>query len=233
MGETARTLAIDTTTRTGSVAVYSVNPGESAEIVLEAGKNYAETLLSSINRLFEMSGLQMENMELIAVANGPGSFTGLRIGLATAKGLSFSSGVPVKTVSTLEALAGRIIDSPSIICPVLDARRGEVYSAFFRRERDGSLIKTSPELASRIEDICTAIDDGAVFLGDGVDTYEKKIRLLMGERAVFAPAHLRYPSALAVAQTALKKIAAGEKAETALAVKPLYVRQSDAEIKHG
>jgi len=161
-------LGIDSATRPGSVGLRAGS--NSMQEPLSAGGWHARDLLTAIEGLLGRAGIAASDLRGIGVAVGPGSFTGVRVGMATAKGLGFALDVPVEGLSTLEALALAVVSGgarAAHVCPVLDAGRGEVYAALFRARPDG-VERLEADRAWKPADLAAAIPDGTVLAGDGV-----------------------------------------------------------------
>ena len=219
-------LALDTSATVASVAVTENNT-PLAEYTLNAKNTHSETLLPMVESVLRSLSLKTSDIDLFALSAGPGSFTGVRIGAATVKGLAFASSKPCVEVSTLEALAQRLVFKAGIICPVMNARRSQVYTAIF--ESDGkSLTRLMPDSAISIEELDEILSQYArpiSLVGDGYDICERGM-----EKAelCFVPEALRLQSALSVAAIALKKYESGEICtDSALSVN--YLRPSQAE----
>ncbi len=161
----------------------------------------------------------------VAVSAGPGSFTGVRIGMGTAKGLALGAGIPLFPVPTLTALAQNVASYHGIIVPMMDARREEVYAAVFMAE-DGVLTPVSPMEALPLSDLLARLDT-ALFVGDGAEVHREKIERILGSRAKFAPAHLMHHRASSVAMVA-KSLAPVSPHEAS----PFYLRLSQAEREY-
>ena len=189
-----RLLVIDTS---GPVCGTAVMEDEKVlcEYTVQNRNTHSANLMPMIEAALASAGKTTGEMDAIAAVTGPGSFTGVRIGVATAKGLAHGAGIPCIPVDALEALALSAGSFEGVICPIQDARAGQVYGAAFRGgER---LTKDEPlKLEEYIEKILP-LGDRFLFLGDGMPVHREKIRSLLGEKAVFAPAHLCYlrPSA--------------------------------------
>jgi tRNA threonylcarbamoyladenosine biosynthesis protein TsaB len=194
-------LTIETSTPRECVAV--VRDGEVlSELTGTVGRGHTEVLLGAVEQVLGASGIGVPDLDAVAVSIGPGRFSGLRVGLATAKGLSAPTGVPVAPVSTLEALAQSARPLQGLACPMLDARRGEVYGALFRlggrRERvleDAAL--PAGALAGRVRD--AAPGERVVFLGSGARVGEAAIAGAMGGAAAFLDPSIEAPTPLAMA----------------------------------
>ena len=224
-------LAIESATPFGSVALVD-RGAVLREIILPAGRQVSETLLSAVEGLFPPGGPSPREVACVAVSAGPGSFTGLRVGMAAAKGLCFGWGVPVVLVPTLAALASRFPGEGRTICPILDARKKEVYVAFFRWE-GGSLARRTPDMALPPGVLPERVPEGNVlFCGDAVGPFGAMLRSLLGGRAELVAGPGGQPRAGAVgllAETAFREGAAQD-ARTAV---PRYLRPSEAELSRG
>jgi len=223
-------LGLDTSTWTASIGI--VRDGEPvAERCLRAESSHALTLLPLVEETLAAARIDVSELDGVAVANGPGSFTGLRIAVSTAKGLAYAVGARLVAVPTLEAMARAAGPRPTSVCPVLDARKGEVYAALFRW-RDGGLERLGAEQALSPRALADAIDTPCTFVGEGVDVYGDLLRELLGERALLLPPGALPPLGGTVAQMGWERLQAGEEASLA-ELEPLYVRPSEAECKAG
>jgi tRNA threonylcarbamoyladenosine biosynthesis protein TsaB len=208
--------------------------GESvvAECRLSTRATHSERLLATVDRLLGAAGWRLADLAVLAVGLGPGSFTGLRIGVSTMKSLAFATGRPLVGIPSLDALAWSLPFASSVLCPIVDARKGEVYAAFYRTDR-GRIERLSPYRALSPEALAAEIagrpGDPVIFLGDGVGRYAATLKDLLGASARFAPASHRVPSALAVAELGRAALLAGEVSDPTALV-PLYVRRAEAEL---
>ena len=183
-----------------------------------------------IEKVVDMSGIELEQLDAIAIAAGPGSFTGLRIGSATAKGIGLALKKPVVSVPTLEGLAYRVSVFDGIICPIMDARRNQVYTGIYKMDK-GNLVCLSEQKAVDIHEIMDELekyDEKVIFLGDGVEVQRETIEKEFKKEYCFAPIHLSKQSAAAVAVLGDIYFNQG-KAEDAAEHKPIYLRKSQAE----
>ena len=218
-------LAVDTSSAVASVAICE-DDKLICECVLNNKNTHSQTLMQMIDDVFKKSELTPKDIDVFAVASGPGSFTGLRIGVTTVKGLAHACGKDAVGVNTLEALCYNLPFCPHIIAPIMDARREQVYNALYRFE-DGSLIEIA---APRAIALCDVIDEleklgeKVVFLGDGVPVFCEKITEKLGDNALFAPQNANAQRAASVAEAAKNK----ERINYNSLV-PVYLRKSQAE----
>ncbi|MGE5700035.1 MAG: tRNA (adenosine(37)-N6)-threonylcarbamoyltransferase complex dimerization subunit type 1 TsaB [Deltaproteobacteria bacterium] len=222
-------LAIETATPHGSVALVSGN-SILEEAALPPGRQASETIMNAVDDLFRKARSRPGDVRHVAVSSGPGSFTGLRVGMAAAKGFCFGWRIPMVPVPTLHALASRFRHAGTAICPVLDARKKEVYAAVFRWE-DGTCMRHSPDMAIAPGEIPGILPGGTVFFcGDGAARFAPLLKERLGDRAVFSPAGEGGPSAGAVGILAAGLVAAGSVSDLRHAV-PAYARPPEAEAK--
>lgn len=219
------TLAIDTAAAYGSIALAD-DAGLCEEVALHAPRGFSHVLFGAIEALLERHGRRLGEIELFAGASGPGSFTGVRVGLAAVKGLAEVTGRPVVAVSNLEALAE--LSTAAVRCPVLDAQRGEVYAALLRAEGEPLLGETVIPFA-RFLALVDELNPRESFEWISPD-FDILAPLLAGTRFAGFPA-IRAPRAMAgtIAAIALRRAAAGLARDPA-AIEANYVRRSDAEI---
>jgi tRNA threonylcarbamoyladenosine biosynthesis protein TsaB len=223
-----RVLGIDTSTQCGSVGLIE-DEHILCEYVLNRRMSHSERLLKTIDRVLEDSGVSIGEIEGFAITIGPGSFTGLRIGVSTVKGLAFATGKSVAGVSTLDALAQNIEYSSYLICPLLDARKGEVYTALYRNTGKDGLITLAPKMAIKPIDLLRRIEGEVLFLGDGIYTYGDVIRRNLGDRAHIAPSHFNFIHGAVVAQLGRQSLERGEYLDLE-GFTPQYLRKSEAEL---
>ena len=201
-----------------------------AEFTVNNKQTHSQTLLTMIEKVVDMSGIELEQIDAIAIAAGPGSFTGLRIGSATAKGIGLALKKPVVSVPTLDGLAYRVSVFDGIICPIMDARRNQVYTGIYKMDK-GNLVCLSEQKAVDIHEIMEELekyDEKVIFLGDGVEVQRETIEKEFKKEYCFAPIHLSKQSAAAVAVLGDIYFNQG-KAEDAAEHKPIYLRKSQAE----
>ncbi|ADI01343.1 MAG TPA: tRNA (adenosine(37)-N6)-threonylcarbamoyltransferase complex dimerization subunit type 1 TsaB [Syntrophothermus lipocalidus] len=227
-------LALETATRVAGVALISEGKVQK-EIFLHYRQTHSQTLMVMVDEVLKECEVGLNQIDAVAVSIGPGSFTGLRIGLATAKGLAMGSGKPIVGIPTLDALAYNACLFRGTVCPVLDARKDEVYTAFYKS--DGSCM----ELVDRyrvcspralVDDVRTRATDGVVFLGDGAVRYREFLQQTLGDVAVWVPGNLAFPRASSVGLLAWHKLRGGG-IDDARSIVPVYIRLSEAETRLG
>ncbi len=222
-------LGIDSSGLVASVAV--VEDGNLlAEYTVNYKKTHSQTLLPMLDAVAGMIELDLDTIDAIAVAGGPGSFTGLRIGSATAKGLGFALGKPLIQIPTVDGLAYNLCLARSLVCPLMDARRNQVYTGLYQFT-DGTMEIRIPQCAVGIEEIISKIngqDSPVIFLGDGAPVYRSYIEENCQVAYTFAPAHLNKQRAAAVASLGLLYYRQG-KLQDAAFHRPDYLRLSQAE----
>ena len=224
-----RILAIDSSGLVATVAVVEEENEISktiAEYTINYKKTHSQTLLPMIKEVVDFSGIPLEELDAIAVAAGPGSFTGLRIGSSTVKGLGLVLDKPIIPVPTLEGLAYQLAESDGFICPIMDARRNQVYTGVYEM-REGQMVEVMDQCAMDIHDLLKELSQYPVkvhFLGDGVPVYEEIIREEIVNEYSFAPAHMsRQRAALGALYYHQGRV------ETAAEHRPVYLRKSQAE----
>ena len=219
-------LSLDTTADVCSAAICE-DTRLIAEMTVNTGNTHSQTLLPVVEQILKISETELDEIELFACSTGPGSFTGVRIGVATIKGLAYGKNKPCMSVSTLDALAYNLKGYSGILCPVMNARRNQVYNALF--ESDGLNIKRlCPDRALSIEELDEELCmlDKPIFLcGDGYSITERGFKKT---RIGFVPERSRLQSAYSVACCALEKYKLGEVLTDAQIV-PIYLRPSQAE----
>ncbi|MBO4412239.1 MAG: tRNA (adenosine(37)-N6)-threonylcarbamoyltransferase complex dimerization subunit type 1 TsaB [Lachnospiraceae bacterium] len=225
-------LGIESASLTASAALLS-EKGLLGEFTVNYHKTHSETLLPMIDEMLSVIGAEVSDVDAIAVSEGPGSFTGLRIGASLAKGLAFAAERPIVPVPTLDAMAYGMQGSEKLICPIMDARRGEVYGGIYGffdgkfrvlrpvealplREFIGQAAKLSEETGRK-----------AFFLGDGLTVHEEAVRSMMPEAEIALP-QLRFQKAGNVAALGLELFSEGRAVEPE-AFSPVYLRMSQAE----
>ena len=223
-----RILAIESSSLVASVAI--VEDGVTlAEYTANFKMTHSQTLLPMIDSMVSLFGIDLSTIDAIAVSVGPGSFTGLRIGSATAKGLGLALDKPLIHVPTLDGTAYNLYGAKGLICPIMDARRNQVYTGIYRFEQEFEVVmeQDAMDMGELIEKL-NGMGERVIFLGDGVPVHEKKIRELMTVPFDLAPAHMNRQRAASVAALGAVYFAEG-KIETAAEHGPDYLRKSQAE----
>jgi tRNA threonylcarbamoyladenosine biosynthesis protein TsaB len=222
-------MGIETATPSGGAALWVDGAVEAAEEGSRA-LSHSQRLMPAIEAILRQGGRLLSDLDALAVSIGPGSFTGLRIGLSVAKALAHAAGKPVVPVSTLEALAWRFAEDGILAAPMLDARRSEIYAALFRRsEPGGPLERLSADLAESPESFAERIAEDCLAAGPGAVRYSELLAERLGERLRFVTGETAEPSAGAVAALGAERFARGERANL-LTLEPVYVRKSDAAL---
>ncbi len=223
-------LAIDNSTMYGNVALTS-SDGLLAEHTVLSRLTHSKRLLVSLENILTESALDWSQLDALAVCLGPGSFTGLRIGLATIKGIAMATGLPLIGVSSLDGLASQLPFARQQICTILDARKHEIYAAFYESSvESGEVQRTSEYLVMAPEQLTKQIDRPTIFVGDGVSVYGDFLKEALGSKALFAPEHIVFPRAATIGKLALNHYHQQHFLDPADAV-PFYIRASEAEIQ--
>jgi tRNA threonylcarbamoyladenosine biosynthesis protein TsaB len=225
-----RILAVDTTTSSGSTALLD-GRRLVAEACSESPATHSARLLAAVDHLLKAAGLEIGAVDGYAVAAGPGSFTGIRIGLSTVKSLSFASGKPIAPVSSLRALALKLAGSgPRLICPVLDAKKGEIYSALYETV-DGRLVEKTAQGAYDPHVFFSALPGGVdiQFIGGGVSVHREALLAGVGARAVFPARTFFVAHEVGILGAEIFDQGLGVAAG---GLEPFYFRKSQAEEHH-
>ena len=220
-------LGIDTATANGGIAIVDEHEIISSVSFSELPmKQHSEALLPSLQNMLAVTELKLTDMSAVAVAAGPGSFTGLRIGIATAKAFAHALELPLISVSSLEATA-KAIGENGLVCPLFDARKNEVYAALFRNGE-----RILPDMALSVAALCERIleiNEPLHCGGDGFITYQKELTAILGNLLLpSSPESVQ--TAVAVAKLGKEKFITGDTV-TAEELKPVYLRVSEAEAK--
>lgn len=222
-------LAVETSTMLGGVAIANNALGVITELRINVRATHSERLMTGIDFALKQAGMAISDIDVFGVSIGPGSFTGLRIGLSAIKGFSYSTGKPVVSVPTLEAFAWNFPYSRHPVCIMFDARREEVYAAVFRW-KNGGLERIVSETSIRPVDLLKSLEGPVIFAGEGALLYREAIIDISGSNAIFAPPQCMVPSPANVAYLGLRKAEAGDFSEP-VSLAPAYLRKSEAEIK--
>jgi len=222
-------LAIDSSSRFFSAAI-SEDKKLISERNIELERRLFEELIGTIKDLLIKTGITLKEIDAFCVGLGPGSFTGLRIGVSTMKGLAFSLKIPLLGVSSLDALAYNAKGFRGLICPIIDAKRENLYSCLYEYNKD-RLVKKSGYLLIDLKSLIKKINKPAVFLGDGINLYKKQISQEIKE-ALFLPSDFWYPKASIIARLGLEKLARAKNFDSAR-IRPLYLYPKECQIvKH-
>ncbi len=223
-----RILGIESSSLVASVAI--VEDGVTmAEYTANFKKTHSQTLLPMIDSMVELLGIELSTIDAIAVSGGPGSFTGLRIGSSTAKGLGLALNKPLIHVPTLDATAYNLYGAGALICPIMDARRNQVYTGIYRFEKEFEIVHGQDVMdMGNLIQILNGLGEPVIFLGDGVPVYEKQVEENVSVPFRFAPAHTNRQRAASVAALGAVYFKEG-KVETADEHGPDYLRKSQAE----
>lgn len=222
-------LALDSSGLVASVAVME-DDNLLAEYTMNYKKTHSQTLLPMLDEMSKMIDLDLNTVDAIAVAGGPGSFTGLRIGSATAKGLGLALKKPLISIPTVDGLAYNLCGTDKVVCPLMDARRNQVYTGIY--EFEGNELKViEAQMAVDITEIAeklNALGREVIFLGDGWPVYEAKLAEVLTVPYMAAPAHQSRQRAGALAALAMCYAKEG-RMESAAEHEPDYLRLSQAE----
>jgi tRNA threonylcarbamoyladenosine biosynthesis protein TsaB len=219
-------LAIDTSSETVSIALIE-DQTIRAEFFLNTGLNHSRILLPTIQHIYNMAALTIDTTDLFACTVGPGSFTGLRIGVGTIKGMALATNKPIIGVSTLEALASNVQGVSANICPIIDARRGQVYAAIYKIGANSILQMVGEERLTDIHLFLRELDGETFFIGSGALKYADSIKKIL-PTSVLASIEHSHIRASVVGLLGLKKFQEG-KISDLLSLAPHYLHLSEAE----
>ncbi|HKL10919.1 MAG TPA: tRNA (adenosine(37)-N6)-threonylcarbamoyltransferase complex dimerization subunit type 1 TsaB [Clostridia bacterium] len=225
-------LAFETSGIAASVAVMKENRIV-GEMTVSTRLNHSEKLMPMIDELLEKTETSIKEIDALALGVGPGSFTGIRIGVSTAKGLAQALDIPIAAVSSLKALACNAMYSDMLVCPIMDARRNQVYSGIFRWE-GMELVEVLKEDTYDFNELLFVLknkDCQVLFLGQDTDKFNDQIREALNEKGIVAMPQANFPRAASVAGLAIKKIEEKE-LENAFTLRPVYLRQAEAERQY-
>ena len=224
-----RILAIDSSSMVATVAI-TTDGILNAEYTINHKKTHSQTLLPMIAEIVKLLEIDMDSIDAVAITGGPGSYTGLRIGSATAKGIGLALNKPIINVPTMDALAYNLYSSQYVICPIMDARRGQVYTGIYKFE-ETEMKTIKPQCIMMIDELIKELDtikESVMFLGDGVDVHKQLIDDIMDTKHYYAPASMNRHKASTLGTIAEIYYKNG-KTETAKEHKPEYLRLSQAE----
>lgn len=225
-----RVLAVDTATAWQSVAVL-----DGTEVLARADEDaegaHAKRLVPAIDRVLASCGMALADLDGLAVSIGPGSFTGLRVGLATMLGFRMATGLPLAAVPTLEAMAWNLRGAELPLCPMLKARTGEVYWSLYRWRDDGTLQPLQDERVGAVGAVAQSLRGSVMMFGEGWRLHGKELRPVLAENAIDvreAPQAAGYPSAVSVGLAGQGQLRRGEIAGRGVA--PRYVQRAEADV---
>lgn len=224
-------LSIDSSTPVAGIAV-SDGYKLLGEIMINTKNTHSEKLMPMVDQLLKDLGLTFKDLDAIAACQGPGSFTGLRIGMATAKGLAQGGGLKLIAIPTLDMLANNLVHYPGIICPIMNAQKKQVYTAIYRSGKEGleRLSDYQAIAAQQLAEQLVHLDEDVWFVGDDTETFREVFTKELGDRCHFADGHQLLPRAGSLAMLAAKKAENGvtdDLFETEL----IYIRKSEAEVQ--
>ncbi|OON92872.1 MAG: tRNA (adenosine(37)-N6)-threonylcarbamoyltransferase complex dimerization subunit type 1 TsaB [Candidatus Epulonipiscioides saccharophilum] len=231
-------LAIDSSSQSGSVS-FTRDGKLLGEFFINDKLTHSVTLMPMLESLSSILNIDIRSVDAIAITQGPGSFTGLRIGAASAKAMCFALDIPIIGVNTLDVLAYSAPLSTKVICPILDARKGQVYSAIYKIEQN-EIIRASDYLAINLDELLNKLTtelknnlpaENIYFVGDGINVYRKIIADKLGQTAIFAPDFLEYTRASVLGSIAENKYK-NKEYTNADNFAPIYIRKPQAELEH-
>lgn len=214
-------LAIDTSTNIGTIALYDDKKGVVGEITLNVKQNHSAITMTTLDSLLTLTGVRKEEIDKIAVSIGPGSFTGIRIGVGLAKGLAYALKTSIAGINELDLLASMYVGDKKVVS-MLDARKERVFCGIYKGNSK-ELSLEGEYMADELENILNMIDEEAVFVGDGAFVYRDIIKEKMGEKAIFLP------NALNISRASLLAEMAVDKEDNLFTMEPYYVSKSQAE----
>lgn len=218
-------LGIDTSSAVATVALMDENKLISL-MTINDKKTHSQKLMVLIDQLLKNTETKISDLDAIAVAVGPGSFTGLRIGITTAKGLAHPNNIKLIEISSLEALANNL-STDYLICPMMDSRRETVFTGLFGKE---VLIKEDQLDIIFLLNKIKELNKTTIFIGDGSEKYEEKIKEILGDKGIIAPKHLSISSAASLCELAISKYS--EKLVSYDNVHANYLRKTQAEREY-
>jgi tRNA threonylcarbamoyladenosine biosynthesis protein TsaB len=225
------TIAVDTSTPVGGIALFDSISGLMGEIRFGTGRKHSEQVIRGIEFMLESAKVEMDDICFFSVAIGPGSFTGLRVGLSTVKGLSFATGKPVVAVSTLDAMGLSFSFTEKLICPMFNARRSEVYTALFKWTDKGHE-RVMEDSVLQVGRLIERIDEDTLFVGNGAELYRQELLRNLGDKAHFPSRNMIHPLPSSFCIAGLRKAEVGE-FDNPITITPVYLRKSEAEIQSG
>lgn len=220
-------LGLDTSTTTGGVAIIT-EERLIANYQLDITVTHSARLFPAIDVILRDVHISLNKLDGIAVAVGPGSFTGLRIGVAAAKSLAYLNKIPLIGISTLDALAFPFSQTNLLVCSILDALRGEVYAAIYKT-KDGKQEKISDDIVISIPKLLEQLQSPCLFTGNGIAKHKQEIQANLDELASFSPLNLQVVLPSSIAELGMQKLSVGIQ-DDPLKLEPRYLRRPEAEI---
>jgi len=227
-------LAVDTSSLVATVAVMNEEK-LLGEYTINSPMTHSQKLMPIIDELLSTLDLSMDDVDMIAVSRGPGSFTGVRIGISTVKGLAHPRNIPIIGVSSLEGLAYNLSYGEELICPIMDARRSQVYTGVYKWVDYNlkTIVDEAPLTINELIDKLKNREERVIFLGDGLTRYKDEIIDSLGDKALFAPCFLNMQRASSIAQLAFDKLdKEGLEPKSYHNITPVYLRKSEAERQY-
>lgn len=224
-------LAIDSATECATIAILDDNK-LLGEVVINHKKQHSVIMMPMIDNLIKSCGLTISDIDGYAISNGPGSFTGLRIGMSTVKGLVQATKKPFVSISSLAGLANNLFNIQGIICPIIDALRGNVYTNFYRFENGKLTVLEEDQLLSVDEVIekCSSFNEPVTFIGDGTYKFRDKLTEALPNASI-APSHLNLAKAASIGALGHEKLSNGY-SDNVLSSAPVYLRKCQAEREY-
>ncbi len=230
-----KALAVDTSTAMAGIAIVDEN-GLLAEFLLKDLKTHSQKLVPMLNELLDSVKLTPAQIDVYAAVTGPGSFTGLRIGVTTIKALAYALNKPVSGITSLDALANTaVVAEGTLVCPIMDARNNQVYTALYKPQ-NGLMTNLSGYMGIHVSDLVKLFEEeydnvNVVFTGDGVLLHRDFLKIELKNRCDFMPVFSLQQMAASTAQLALLRHTRGESIDQ-LELKPFYLRPSQAEREY-
>ena len=222
-----KVLGIDTSTAVGSIGIIE-DESIIAEYSLNIVESHSARLMPAIDDVLKRAALKIQEIDAFAVTIGPGSFTGLRIGVGTVKSFCYALKKPIVGVVTLDVLAYNLKFADKLICPILDARKQEVYTAIYRG--GSKLVRQTDYLCTKIESILEHLTEPTIFVGDGLNRYREVIVQNLKEHAIIVEPLFRFCRGAVVALLGYERIANGE-SDNYFSITPFYIRKPEAEVR--
>ncbi len=221
-------LAVDTATEICGAAL-AVDGQVQTELILSQGVTHTQSVMAVIDAVLTLSPIEIDDIDVYAVTRGPGSFTGLRIGISTVKGLALAAAKPVVGISSLEVLAHQAPLMSDFICPIMDARRNEIYWSLYQRSNDGSLTAVTEERVGPVSTIAEAVDRTCCFIGNGVVPFRDSMTQLLKTTPQWVDDASNGIRPSVLARLAWQRVSCGELDDIGT-FSPVYLRKSDAEL---